>query len=391
MERPYLWLLAATSGLVVSSSLTSPSMAATLVSTELVLSVDVSGSIDDDEFKLQRSGYANVFRDQSVINLIESLDNGLAVTLQYWATQPEDTLPWYHVTDQQSAYAFADAIDATSRPFEGFTNIAAALKASHEEIQHNQFVAPNQIIDISSDGRQNTRRDVPKKLSAKHLCAPRKKRGGTVNDDLDGDCLVRVRDARDAAVEAGITVNGLPILTEFDDLDSYFVDNVIGGENAFFRPASDFADFQQAIVTKVKQEITTQVDQEAALNPSPPPTSEPPPPPAPPPLPEPTTPPIVAPSPPLSQPTTPSPAEPPSTEPPPTEPVSAPPPSQPAPHPPTPPAPPLLPPVTVDPTPPSAPSLGEPDEDPASVPEPSLVLALSWVGWHLRSRWRKSS
>ncbi|MEL6383779.1 MAG: DUF1194 domain-containing protein [Cyanobacteria bacterium J06626_18] len=381
MERPYLWLLAATTGLVVSSSLTSPSMAATLVSTELVLSVDVSGSIDDDEFKLQRSGYASVFRDQSVINLIESLDNGLAVTLQYWATQPEDTLPWYHITNQQSAYAFADAIDATPRPFEGFTNIAAALKASREEIQHNQFVAPNQIIDISSDGRQNTRRDVPKDLSAKHLCAPRKKRGGTVNDDLDGDCLIRVRDARDAAVEAGITVNGLPILTEFDDLDGYFVDNVIGGENAFFRPASDFADFQQAIVTKVKQEITTQVDQEAALNPSQPSAPELPPSPAPPVPPEPTTP----------APAEPPPTEPPSTEPPPTEPGPAPPPSQPVPLPPTPPAPPLLPPVTVDPTPPSAPSLEEPDEDSASVPEPSLVLALSWVGWHLRSRWRKSS
>ncbi|MGF1522206.1 MAG: DUF1194 domain-containing protein [Leptolyngbyaceae cyanobacterium] len=396
MESPYLWSLAAATGLAVLGSLTSPSMAATLVSTELVLSVDVSGSIDDDEFQLQRSSYASVFRDQSVINLIESLDNGLAVTLQYWATQPEDTLPWYHVTNQQSAYAFANAIDSTSRPFEGFTNIAAALKSAREEIQHNQFVAPNQIIDISSDGRQNTRRDVPKKLSEKHLCAPREKGRGTVNDDLDEDCLIRVRDARDTAVEAGITVNGLPILTEFDDLDDYFVSNVIGGENAFFRAASDFSDFQQAIINKVKQEISTQVTQEAALNPPPSPAPEPPlppplpaPPTAPPPappisLPPEPTPPPVAPSPPA--PTSPEPAPPPSTTPPVVVPSPVPSPTPAAPV-----SAPLPPPTTIDPVVPSVPSLEEPDKDPASVPEPNLLLALSWVGWHLRTRQRKSS
>ena len=387
MESPYLWSLATTTGLVVLSSFISPSIAATFVSTELVLSVDVSGSIDNDEFKLQRSGYANVFRDETVINLIESLDSGLAVTLHYWATQPKDVLPWYHITNRQSAYAFAETIDKTSRPFEGFTNIAAALKIAREEIEDNQFIATTQIIDISSDGRQNTRRDVPKQLSAKHLCAPRSKRGGTINDDLDNSCLVRVRDARDAAVEAGITVNGLPILTEFDDLDNYFAENVIGGKNAFFRPASDFSDFQQAIIAKVKQEISTKVEQEAAAKPPPPPPAPVLPLPTPPP-PSPATPASPAPS---ASPA--SPAPPPSVPPTPPAAPAAPTPPQVATPSPVPSPPPSIVPPSSPPTPLAIADpvdLDTPNTPPVDVPEPSMLLALGGVGWYLRTKRKKA-
>ena len=247
--------VAATAGFTILSGLTTTATAATFVNTELVLSIDVSGSIDSHEFWLQRSSYANVFRDPGVINLIESLDNGIAVTVQYWASQPGDTLPWHHITNAQDAFAFADIIETTPRPFEGLTNIAGALHAARHAISDNQFLSERQVIDISSDGRQNTQTMIVDPFSTTDLCAPLITPWTVSNNDLADSCLNHVHDARDAAVADGITINGLPILTEHNNLSSYFVDNVIGGQDAFVQPAASFSDFQQAILAKVRQEI----------------------------------------------------------------------------------------------------------------------------------------
>jgi hypothetical protein len=81
----------------VGTTAAAPAWAATLVGTELVLSVDVSGSIDASEFTLQRQSYANAFRDSDVISLIAASPNGIAVTLQYWATITHSSLGWFHL------------------------------------------------------------------------------------------------------------------------------------------------------------------------------------------------------------------------------------------------------------------------------------------------------
>ena len=269
MKRFCVWSLAATTGLAAFGSVTSPVAAATFVSTELVLSVDVSNSINDAEFALQRSGYANVFRTQSVIDLIKSLDNGIAVTFQYWASQPSGNLSWYHITDERSAHIFARDIERASRPFGGLTNMAGALQSARQAILSNPFVSDRQVIDISSDGRQNTQTNFSGSFSINDLCAPRVTRITVFNDDLADSCLNQVRNQRNAAVAAGITVNGLPILTEFSTLSSYFRDNVIGGPGAFVQPTSSFSDFQQAITAKVTREIAITVEQQAAAQPPP--------------------------------------------------------------------------------------------------------------------------
>lgn len=52
---------------------------ATPVSLELLLLVDVSGSISNSEYNLQKNGYADTFRSASIQNLIEAQEGGIAV------------------------------------------------------------------------------------------------------------------------------------------------------------------------------------------------------------------------------------------------------------------------------------------------------------------------
>ena len=77
--------------------------------------------------------------------------------------------------------------------------------------------------------------------------------------------LIRpVESARDQAVAAGITINGLPIVNDRPnpwgslppkDLDRYFEDRVIGGPGAFIVVAKDYTAFASAILSKLLLEI----------------------------------------------------------------------------------------------------------------------------------------
>jgi hypothetical protein len=209
--------------------------AATMVSTELVLSVDVSGSVNSTEFALQRDGYVNAFRDADLISQIESLTGGIAVSLVYWATSATQATSWFHITDAASSNAFADAIAAVNRPTNigGMTDIADGIDLSTNILLNNDFDGKRLVIDVSGDGRQNT--------------------------GCNGDCVGRVQASRDAAVNSGIIINGLPILTDVSDLDDYYTANVIGGPNSFVRPANGFDDFEQAVKDKVGREIKADV------------------------------------------------------------------------------------------------------------------------------------
>jgi hypothetical protein len=211
-----------------------PASAATFVSTELVLSVDVSGSVDSGEFNLQRQGYVNAFRDAELISLIESLENGIAVTLQYWSATPAAALGWFHITDAASAETFAAAIARTDRPsgswFTGIgttTNIAGAIYSATSLLNTNDFVGDRLVIDVSGDGRQN------ENASATNYCGLYYSMGRARSNEFSAECLNLVASARNAAVAQGVTINGLPILTNVSNLDSYFQSYVIGGDDAF--------------------------------------------------------------------------------------------------------------------------------------------------------------
>jgi hypothetical protein len=198
------------------------------VDLDLVLAVDVSFSVNEARFELQREGYAAAFRNPRVVQAIGAGPHqAIAVTMVQW-TGPElhaVVVKWTRV-DPGSAGAFADALAAVQRQlFRGGTSLSGAIDYSMQLLRESPFPADRRVIDISGDGSNN--------------------RGRPAGD------------ARDEAVKAGIVINGLPILTLEPDLDAWYRDNVIGGTGSFVVVAHSFDDFADAILEKLVNEIAS--------------------------------------------------------------------------------------------------------------------------------------
>ncbi len=62
-------------------------------------------------------------------------------------------------------------------------------------------------------------------------------------------------EARDEAIAAGVTINGLPIVRREPDIAAYYSRNVIGGEVAFVTVARDTSSFYTALLESLAMEI----------------------------------------------------------------------------------------------------------------------------------------
>ena len=208
-----------------------PAPAQTAVDLQLVLAVDVSGSVNQTRFELQRDGYVAAFRNARVLETIQSGPHqAIAVTMVQW-TGPAlqvHVVPWMRVGDSRSADLFAAAVaEAPRRLFGGGTSISGAIDYAVTLFPQSRFHGTRRVIDISGDGSNNRGR------------------------------LVSL--ARDEAVAAGIGINGLPILSLEPDLDDYYERNVIGGPGAFVIAAKDYEAFAGAILKKLITEIAANV------------------------------------------------------------------------------------------------------------------------------------
>ena len=193
---------------------------------QLILAVDASGSVNQERFDLQKQGYAAAFRNERVLRAIHAgRTRSIAVTMVQWTGpfQQVVVVPWTLV-NQSTAKAFADAIEKSQRQlYGGGTSISGAIDYGVAHMPTSPYKGIKHIIDISGDGANNRGRNV--------------------------------REARDDAVRAGITINGLPILALEPDLDKYYFDNVIGGPGAVNVPAANYDAFADAIIKKLIIEI----------------------------------------------------------------------------------------------------------------------------------------
>jgi uncharacterized protein DUF1194 len=193
----------------------------------LVLAVDASGSVNQYRFDLQKQGYAAAFRNPRVIQAIRSgIAGAIAVTVVQW-TGPEmqaHVIDWTVIHDEASANKFAAAIEDTPRQlFSGGTSISGAIDYGVALLLKSRFRETRRVIDVSGDGSNNRGRPVIL--------------------------------ARDDAVRAGITINGLPILALEPGLDKYYWDYVIGGPGSFMVTAQSYEQFGEAVLKKLITEI----------------------------------------------------------------------------------------------------------------------------------------
>ena len=196
------------------------------VSIELVLAVDTSLSVDEVEYNLQMTGIARAFRDPDILALIKQ-HAGVAVTLFQWSTSIDERhmIGWHILNSAESVYAFAAKVDRLERdPVHGFTGIGNAIDFGVRLIDRNGFDGRQLKIDISGDGRNNSG-------------------------------ILPVVSQRGAQAH-NIAINGLPILIDTFNLDTYFRENVIHGPGAFVEIATDYEDFAQAFLRKLTRELT---------------------------------------------------------------------------------------------------------------------------------------
>jgi len=225
-------LAAALGGLLVAVAVSrlsgAPAAAQTAVDLQLVLAVDASGSVSEERFELQKRGYVAAFRNPQLVRAIGSGPaRAIAVTMVQWTgpTLQVQVVPWMIVNDEASMGRLALAIAAAPRQlFGGGTSISGAIDHALTLFGAGPFSGGRRVIDISGDGRNNRGRPAA--------------------------------EARDDAVRAGVSINGLPILAIEPDLEEFYRDNVIGGPGAFVIAAASFASFADAILKKLIIEMS---------------------------------------------------------------------------------------------------------------------------------------
>ena len=200
----------------------------------LVLAVDVSRSIDQEEARLQREGYRTAMADPAVVAAIQGGPvAAIAVAYVEWANHgyQELVLPWIRIAGAEDARAWAGALEQAPRRSVSWTSISGALAFSGQVLARCPFEGTRRVIDVSGDGVNNN------------------------GPPPQGE--------RDKLVADGVTINGLPIVNDRPNfgmvgnagLEQYYRDAVIGGPGAFTIVADDFQSFGAAIRRKLIQEI----------------------------------------------------------------------------------------------------------------------------------------
>jgi hypothetical protein len=198
------------------------------VDVALCLAMDVSASVDFDEFALMAGGTAAALRDPAVLAAATSGPRrAAALCLLLWSgTGAQDVaLGWTRLDGPEAAAAIAEAIETTPRlPPPGATALGEGMAAGLALLARFPGEATRLVMDVSGDGRHNQGR------------AP-----GPV---------------RDLAVAAGLTINGLVILNEEPELLAHYAEEVIGGPGSFAMSCADYDDFAEAILRKLRRELS---------------------------------------------------------------------------------------------------------------------------------------
>jgi hypothetical protein len=286
-----------------------PNPSSNAVDVELVLAVDVSSSINGTEFNIQRDGYVTAFSDQTIQDAIMALPNGVAVNMMFWASDRNEAgkvsvhdIGWYKLVrdgdEIDGLDEFIDRIRNIQRSFDrnnlqtldginiqNGTDLALGIREAQALIEDdvNGYVGTTKIIDISGDGLSddtpitqtdidyvqtyidNNSLDIGNYLEGRTSCG----RGHVGSKSLANEVDIQyvfcppVLRARDTAVNAGITINGLPInatsenLEREDEVSDYYLFNALGGPNGAFAVDTVFnrRQFAAAATQKILGEI----------------------------------------------------------------------------------------------------------------------------------------
>jgi hypothetical protein len=198
--------------------------------TALVISIDVSSSVNERRFNLQLEGIASALEDSSVINSVLSGPNGtILISVVSWADQPTLAVPWTVIGSIEDATALASRIRRLTQQNGEFTCMGRMTAYILDKVLVRlPSKAIKTVIDVSGDGPEN----------------------------CNSESLLRA--SRESLINAGVTINGLPILEgpTGEGLEDWYRQNVIGGPSAFLMPAAGYDDFARAFRQKFLIEMS---------------------------------------------------------------------------------------------------------------------------------------
>lgn len=223
------------------------------VATALVVSVDVSGSVDETRFRLQMEGIAGALETPAVLAAITGNPGGIFFAMVTWADEAELSVGWRRIASKADAKAAAALVRGVPRQTGDFTCVGRMMAAVTASVLPALPVqADRVVVDVSGDGADNC----------------------TEPDTL--------RQQRQALLATGATVNGLPILVPGENdvvgagafrapgyglrempiqedarvsLEQWYRANVVGGPGAFILAAQGYGDFARALRQKFVIEI----------------------------------------------------------------------------------------------------------------------------------------
>ncbi|MDN3517170.1 DUF1194 domain-containing protein [Aquisalimonas lutea] len=217
------------------------------VDLELALLNDVSGSVDSNDFALQRNGYEAAFRDGDIISkIMDGSIGSIAVTLVDWSSSASVAVDWTQISDAASANAFADAIAEAPRGGSGTsTGMTNGLNFGVDLFTDNGYEGTRNVIDVSGDGSESV--DC---IYSSPVCEPlQAARDSALASDIDTINALWIDDREFFGDDPNDQINAL----------DYGATNVIAGPGAFQDIVQDFNGFSDAISAKILREIDPEV------------------------------------------------------------------------------------------------------------------------------------
>ncbi len=221
-----------------------PAMGET-VDLELILAIDVSGSIDGYEARLQRRGYVEALVHPAVIKAIRSgKHRRIALAyMEYAGIGNQHTIiDWTVIRSAKDARKVAARLAKTPLNMQVWTSISGGIDYAMKLFKRNPHRGARRVLDVSGDGPNNAGR--------------------------------KLKLARAEALARGVTINGLPIVNDRRqpwtarpprELVKYYANKVIGGRGSFLIVAKGFKAFGKAIRNKLVREIAARPLERAAI------------------------------------------------------------------------------------------------------------------------------
>ena len=194
----------------------------------LVLAIDISGSVDTQEYRIQMDGLAAALNDPTVQDAL--IDSKARIAVLHWTGASRQVLisDWRQIDGRADVVEISRIVAEAPREYRHFsTAIGDALIVAADLLGDVGGACERKVVDVSGDGPSNEGADVSV--------------------------------VRDSLVRGGVQINGLAIETTDETLTDYYRKKVIGGPGSFVLTAKNFEDYPRAIRRKLLREITKPV------------------------------------------------------------------------------------------------------------------------------------